>query len=282
MVTKLSHDEILTKAPQLPAFPAVVSHILQTLDDDNASLGDLVSYIERDPVITAKVVAAASTVGLRGHHPVHLGDVYTATSMIGLTRLRALVLQTSLLQFVGQQGVLHFWRHSVAAGVCAQELARFTAGHSQSHLDFAWVAGLLHDIGHLWLCRFYPLEFQIAIQTADAGLMPLIDAEKFHFGMDHAQVGRVIAEHWQLPSCVVNAIAQHHQPHQGVTDKLVAVTHVAEVLTNVLNVGRRHGNQVTYLSPAACAVLHLDFSGDMQQLFGRIEARSEYAIEVFR
>lgn len=281
MATKFSTDEILSKATQLPAFPSVVSHILQTIDDDNATLGDLVKYVERDPVITAKVVAAASAVGLRGHHAVHLGDVYTATSMIGLSRLRELVLQTSLAQFVNKNGAHHFWQHSVAVGVCAQELARYTAGHSQVQLDYAWVAGLLHDIGHLWLSRFYPLQFQIALQTADAGLMPLIEAEQFHFGLDHTQIGRVVAEHWKLPGSLVAAIAQHHVPDKGLTDKLVAVTHVAEVLANVLNLGHRQGNQVAYVSPAACALLHLDFADDMQHLFGRIEARTEYAIEVF-
>lgn len=282
MPVKLSQDEVLSKAAQLPAFPSVVSHILQTIDDDKAALGDLVKHVERDPVITAKVIAAASAVGLRGHHAVHLGDVYTATSMIGLSRLRELVLQTSLAQFVNKNGAHHFWQHSVAVGVCAQELARYSAGHSNVHMDYAWVAGLLHDIGHLWLNRFYPLQFQIALQTADAGLMPLVEAEQFHFGWDHTQIGRTVAEHWKLPSSVIAAIAQHHEPDKGVCDKLVAVTHVAEVLANVLNLGHRQANQVVYLSPAACALLNLNFAGDMQHLFGRIEARAEYAIDFFR
>lgn len=281
MANRISQDEVLSKAAQLPAFPTVVSHILETIDDDNASLNDLVVYIERDPVIAAKVVSAAGAVGLRGHHAVHLGDVYTATSMIGLSRVRELVLQTSLAHFVNKQGAHHFWQHSVAVGVCAQELARHAAGHSHVHLDYAWVAGLLHDIGHLWLSRFYPLQFQIALQTADAGLTPLVEAEQYHFGLDHTQIGKMIAEHWKLPIHVIAAIAQHHQPDKGLTDKLVAVTHVAEVLANALNLGHRQGNQVAHLSPVACNLLRLDFSEDMQHLFGRIEARTEYAIAVF-
>lgn len=279
MSIRLSHDEIVEKTAQLPAFPLVVTHILETIDDDNATLGDLVAHIERDPVITARVVALASSASMKGRHEVKLGDVYTATSLIGMSRLREVVIGTNLAEFARSARVsTFFWEHSVAVGVSAQELAR----HIGISMDYAFVAGLLHDIGQLWLARFYPQEFQLARKVAEAGIRAMVDAEKDQFGMDHCLLGRYIAECWGLPKPIIDAIYLHHHPDERHPDKLVAVTHVAEVIANALNLGHREGNQVTYLSPSACAMLHMDFTEDLQHMFGRMEARTNYACTIFR
>ncbi len=279
MSVHLSHGEITEKSKLLPAFPQVVNRILETIDDDNSTLGELVEFIERDPVITARVVALANSASLLGRHEVKLGDVYTATSLIGMEKLREVVVGTSLAEFARSAHVSsYFWQHSVAVGVCAQELAK----HAEISTDFAFVSGLLHDMGQLWFARFYPLEFQIARQRAVAGLMTMVEAEQNQFGMDHCLVGRYVGEQWGLPAGILDAIAHHHHPEGDHLEKIVSITHVAEVVSNALNLGHREGNQVSYLSPAACAQLHIDFTEDLQHMFGRMEARAEYACYVFR
>jgi hypothetical protein len=57
--------------------------------------------------------------------------------------------------------------------------------------------------------------------------------------------------------------------------------HVAEVISNALDLGGHFENHVTYLSPAACQKLGLTWTADSRELFGRIEARSSYAIAFF-
>ena len=47
-----------------------------------------------------------------------------------------------------------------------------------------------------------------------AGLSPL-DAEREVLGVDHAEVGALIAEHWNLPEALVVAIRYHHRPFEG-------------------------------------------------------------------
>lgn len=279
MALQLTREEIIERAVRLPAFPRVVTDILATLDDENATIGTLVQHVERDPVITARVVSLANSAALHAYPGASIRDVGTATSMIGISRVREIVLAVSLAEFARDSRVSsYYWEHSVAVGVCAQELAK----HTQVSLDYAMVAGLLHDIGQLWMAKFYPREFQLVRTAVSCGTACINDVESEYFGLDHCQIGQALAEYWNLPPSVAAAIFHHHLPDAGLSEKLVAVTHVAEVLSNALDLTRREENQVSGLSAAACAAIGIDWSQDLRALFGTIEARSEYACAVFR
>lgn len=279
MALSLSDHEIIERSKSMPAFPRVVTDILATLDDDGATLGSLVNHVERDPVITARILSIANSAAMAGHSGSNVNDVRKAVSLIGLAKIREITLTVSLAEFAhGCRMASYFWEHSVAVGICAMELGRFTH-HSA---DYALVAGLLHDIGQLWMAHFYPLEFQMvrsAISSSNEGINAI---ERRYFGVDHCHIGRLLATYWGLPQAVVDAIYFHHEPDPGLAEKLVAVIHVAEVLSNALDLTGRDGNLVAHLSGAACGQLGIDWTQDLGSLFGRIEARTEYACRVFR
>lgn len=275
MPIRLTEDEIIERVRYLPAFPRVVTDLLDTLDDEQSTMGALAQHVERDPVITARVVSQASSAS-SGRN---VRDVHTAVSMIGLSKVREIVLAVSLAEFNHNSRMsTYFWEHSVAVGVCAQELGRY----ANVSLDYALVAGLVHDIGQLWMARFYPLEFQMVRTVVNTASQGINEVESHYFGMDHCTLGRILTRHWQLPESVVAAVYHHHEPESGLAEDLVAVTHVAEVLSNALDLTRREGNLVNYLSEAACAKLGLDWNQDLNYLFGKIEARSEFACRAFR
>lgn len=279
MALQLSDHEIIERSKSMPAFPKVVTDILATLDDDGATLGSLVSHVEHDPVITARILSIANSAAMAGHSGSNVNDVRKAISLIGLAKIREITLAVSLAEFThGCRMASYFWEHSVAVGICAMELGRFTH-HSA---DYALVAGLLHDIGQLWMAHFYPLEFQMVRSATSNGNEGINEIERRYFGVDHCHIGRQLATYWGLPQAVVDAISFHHDPDAGLAEKLVAIIHVAEVLSNALDLTGRDGNLVAHISGAACDQLGIDWTQDFGPLFGRIEARTEYACRVFR
>lgn len=279
MPVQLTEKEINERAINLPAFPRVVNDILQTLDDENATLGALVQFVERDPVITARIVAIANSAAMGGRHSGQLRDVNMAVSLIGLSRVREIVLAVSLADFAQKsQMSSYFWEHSVAVAITAQELGRFT--HVSP--DYALVAGLIHDIGQLWMARFYPLEFQMVRSTVNCSERGIIDVERQYFGMDHCEIGGILAERWGLPSVIVSALRNHHDPSQVLSEKLSDLIHVAEVFSNALDLTGREDNLVSQLSGEACRAINFDWNQDLAALFGKIEARTEHACRVFR
>ncbi|WP_374327541.1 HDOD domain-containing protein [Azonexus sp.] len=278
MPLRLSESDIVRRSALLPAFPTVVNDLLQTLDDDSATIGALIQLVGRDPVITARVLSIANAAAMGGRNQRDLRDMQVAVSLIGLAKLREIVLTVALAEFSRESRMgSHFWAHSVAVGVAAQELARI--GHLSQ--DFSLVCGLLHDIGQLWMARCHPLEFQLLRMSLeqDDGL-DIIDAERQVFGVDHCAIGRLLATAWHLPASVVAAI-EHHHDIQPPADKLVAVTHVAEVVVNALDLGGQQNSRVSNLAASACELIGLNWNDDLGYLFGRIEARSHYLSRIF-
>lgn len=274
-------EEVLARRDALPVFPRVIDDVLATLDDPEANVGDLVAHVSRDPVLSAQVFAIANAAASHSRRDGKVRDLYTATSMIGLTRLRQTTIVTSLAGFL--RGALPpglspgFWEHSAAAGVCARLLAQ----HVHQSSDAAMIAGLLHDVGQLWLFRFHPEAFASAWQAAARGEASIEAAERARFGVDHSTIGGWLAESWQLPAPVCAAIRHHHAPDSALQEPLVAVVHVAEVLSNALDLGGT-SPRVTSLSEAACEQLGLQWDESAESLFGRIDAVSHFIATYFR
>lgn len=282
MARTITQDEVVAKRDALPAFPRVIEEILVTLDDPEANLNLLVDHVGRDPVLVARVFSQANAVANRTRRNSAVRDLYTATSLIGLVRLRQTAVVTSLAGFL--RGALppalalEFWEHSAAASVCAQQLS----AHVRVSGDAALVAGMLHDIGQLWLFRFENELFTGVWQKSVARHATIDAAERECFGVDHTVIGSWLAESWGLPQPICAAIRRHHAPDSALPDTLIAVVHVAEVLSNALDVSGGESRRVTYVSSRACNQLGLKWDESANALFGRIDAVSRHTAGYFK
>lgn len=287
--TPVTHDLVRRLSLSLPSFPRVLKDILDTLDDPDANFHVLTRAISLDPLIGARVLWVANTAAVRGRRESAVTDIATATSLAGVTRVRHIAIISSLSTFAA--GVRHklptaFWPHSVSVGVCCEELAQqVDVPVSPSS---ALVAGLLHDIGQLWLSHFDADRLAGCWQAAQARHVPIEAAEIECFSVSHATIGAWLADAWNLPADIVAAIAGHHQPLPANavalsphSQHLVDLIHIGEVLSNALDLGGRLRNRVTHLSGPACERLGLAWDDGSHLLFGRVEARSRHANSVF-
>jgi putative nucleotidyltransferase with HDIG domain len=284
----INQAEVVKLCAQLPSFPLLINKILAAVNDTNGNLNQLAGYIEQDPVIAARVLSLANRSGSRTRYRPEILDLYTAISLIGMGNIREMALVSSITGFstgnLGAKVPEPFWQHCVAVSVCTQELARlFDTTRITS--EAALVAGLLHDIGKLWLYSFRPDEYQQVWLDARARQVGIEEAEQAAFGVDHALIGAWITQHWGMPEGISRAIKYHHAPGQACDDPLVALLHIGEVMTNALDLGGGKENRVTYISTAACEKLGLiwgcEARPDFISLFGRIRARALHANALF-
>jgi putative nucleotidyltransferase with HDIG domain len=279
----VTHDLVLEKSAELPGFPRVITNILSTLDDPESNINELAQLIQLDPVITARVLSLANNAASHSRHTADIRDIYTATSLIGMGRVRQMAIVSSCIDYFKQiapAGITAtFWQHSVAVGICCEELALHVKQPVSASV--ALIAGLLHDVGQLWLYRFNADAFRAAWGQALTHATGIEEAERECFAVDHSQIGAWLAESWVLPPPLCAAIAHHQAPDQNLTDPLIPVVHIAEVLSNALDLTGRSENRVTHLSSAACRSLELRWDEHSRPLFGRIEARSRHANAFF-
>jgi len=97
-----------------------------------------------------------------------------------------------------------FWSHAIATASAAHVLASHT-GYKDP--EEAFIAGLLHDIGHLVFAIAMPEEFA---EIMDNGPYDLLEREQSNLGITHTKIGQKLLRHWKLPTRLVHAVRFHH------------------------------------------------------------------------
>ncbi|GEM_PF-6034162 len=270
---QLDRKAVAERSRHIPAFPKIALQLLTLLDDEEGNLHLLVDHAKNDPVISSRLLGLANSAGLKSSSR-GLKDVYSAMSMLGMGRVRLLVLSISIHGAFkklssGAQSA-DFWKHSVEVGISAQVLAE----HFGQNGELAYICGLVHDIGRLWLNSNFPDAYDaVGRLMTDTGNSKEIEAERRVFGMDHAEIGDVLAEIWNLPPVIRQSIHDHHGSPTMSDDPMVVLIHLAEAISQVL---RPNGYPVAYLSPLIESVIRPNWE-HMPHIYGEIEARARLA-----
>jgi putative nucleotidyltransferase with HDIG domain len=124
--------------------------------------------------------------------------------------------------------------------------------------DYAFTAGLLHDIGRQVLVSCYPERYArvLAQRATDDGA--LLDAERGELGVDHVAAGVALAEHWNFSDTMRQAIAYHHAPETAGAGFLATIVHGANAVVHALDLAREENELVPTVSSVAWTALGLN------------------------
>jgi HD-like signal output (HDOD) protein len=219
----------------LPSLPEVALKIRRALANEDVSAKEIARLLGADPALAARTLRVAnSAMFYRGNRPIT--SLNAAVSQLGHKMVRNVALSFAAQQvFVGygsrelRELVGGVWAHSIHCAVLAHTLARI---RTVLNPDEAFLAGLLHEIGKLY----------ILLRAKDLGAMLQADAAlKSVLGGWHARVGRTVIETWELPEELAVAVGEHERVKLDAADP--------STLTEVLAVA----NYLAEHSEAACA-----------------------------
>lgn len=272
-------ETLIDRLDSLRPFPQFALEIMNVLGDDEANANLLAEHVQHDPVITGRLLGLANSASNRAGASRPITDVFSAISLLGFGRVRMLVttfeIQKAYGHFVPEDLADGYWGHCIDVATAA----RVVAEHAGLAADEAYVSGLLHDIGALWLAATFPADYRGVVETfSKRGVderVSVTEIERERFSTDHAWIGGKLAALWGLPASVQDAISGHHLPDNLPHSRLVMAVHLAEVVCNALNLGERRRNSVHFLSEQALPELGLNWD-DMPDLLGEIEARSRF------
>jgi HD-like signal output (HDOD) protein len=78
--------------------------------------------------------------------------------------------------------------------------------------DEAYVAGLLHDLGKIFLASTQPKTWDEIEALRARRRCSFAEAETAYWGIDHGIVGARVLHTWRLPLILTDAINWHHAP----------------------------------------------------------------------
>ena len=207
-----SDDKIRSRlsSARLPAMPQILLKLLEHCQNDDSGVSTLAELIAKDPGITSKIFAIAnSSAYQRSGRKVGLQE---ALIVIGLDMVKTLIISESVFQIFNtishsDDAALHrFWKHSLGAAVVAREIA---LRMSYQHIEEAYLAGLLHDVGRLALLKAAPGEYAASFQAADDASLCAIELRTLQ--ITHAEAGAWLIEQWELDSFMADSVLYHHE-----------------------------------------------------------------------
>jgi len=208
----------ISRLKRLPPMPEMARRIVQLNSQPNSSVKDLVSVVELDPSLTMQVMRYASSpfFGYRGK----VDSVHTAISrVLGYNMVMNLALGvTAAKSFKIPKnvplGLEAFWRHAVYSAALVQALSTALPAEIRPPAGLAYLAGLLHNFGHLLLGHLFKQEFLLLNKfIAREPARSVVDIEKEVLGADHTRIGAWLMKAWNLPEEVIVATREHHNEY---------------------------------------------------------------------
>ncbi len=256
-MSELTLDGLVRDLQDLPSLPAVVMELLSSIDQEDVDISVLAKKVSHDAALTAKTLrlANSSLYGLQ----VKVTTIQQAITFLGFQTTRNLITAAAVTGCFAEGQCAGFddkafWRHSIAAAACCKVLAR----RMRFNQDYAFTAGLLHDIGRLVLVSAYPAEYQQVMAYRAEHDCEVLEAERAVIGLDHVAAGAALAEHWNFSDTMRLAIAHHHDPEAAGAGFLATIVHVANAIVHALDVARDDQDLVPAVSSVAWNALGLN------------------------
>lgn len=195
---------------RMPAFPKSVQTVLSLTRRVDCEARDIVAAIERDPVMTVKLLKVINSAFYA--LPRKVSAVDQAVALLGINTIKNMALAfaaSGMLPERNEAGfdVADYLAHSLATAELARVMCKRVKGADPND---AYVVGLLHDFGKIVFAQGMGGEFREALALAQAQGLALVEAERRVMGIDHTVAGGLLAERWQFPPEVVRCIREHH------------------------------------------------------------------------
>jgi len=231
--------ELIKEIKTLKPIPQIANQIMSIVEDPKASLSDVADIILFDPIITANLLRTCNSAyfGL----PRKVDSVREAVALLGLEQIVDLVLLKS-----GAENLKHrqdgyglnegdLWRYSVSSALIARDIAA-RKGMAQKQLIFT--AALLKDIGKVILDRFVAGAFKQIQQLVQQDGFSFMEAEKKVIGVDHAELGGLVASNWHFSDQMVYIIRNHHlADEEARQDISCCIVYLSDILCMMMGIG---------------------------------------------
>jgi putative nucleotidyltransferase with HDIG domain len=239
----LIQRRVLKRVKDIPSLPQFVIETLNKLDDPTSSATDVSNRLSKDEGLVVRVLRLANSAyyGLSRQ----ITGVSEAISFLGFKTVKSIVLAASVYKFMDNafsgysldRGEL--WKHSQSVAAASRYLAeKLRIGDPEE----AYIGGLMHDIGKIVLNDYVRFGYSIILRLVEEDNVPFCEAERQVLGFDHAQVGGLVMEQWNLPDAYTYITTYHHTPWELPPDmnefqKVVDIVHVSNAICIMLGVG---------------------------------------------
>ena len=270
---ELIKTRIISKMQDIKSFPQFVMETMRKLNDPESNAADVARSLSRDEGLVLRILKLANSAayGLSRN----ITNISEAIALLGYKSVSNIILAATVYSAMdkGLSGYAldrgELWRHSLMVAYTSRQLAKLTEKVST---EDAYVGGLLHDIGKVILNDYVRFGYGIIVKMVEEKHIPFTEAELQVLGFDHAMIGEIMIERWEMPKAYVAAVAYHHKPNDLPDDKkqyqpLLDVVTLANTICLMLGIGLGADGLQAYMFPETIERLEIkNFDGLLSEM----------------
>jgi diguanylate cyclase (GGDEF)-like protein len=223
----------------LPTTVAVAMKFVELGKDPDAEPAEYAKVISSDSALSSKLLSLANSswFGVRNK----VTKPHTAVNLLGLGTVRTLAISYCLtglhneLRLAPEESRM-FWSASLCKAVAARQYALL---FDRKIAEEAFTAGLFQDFAMPILYSVARERMSTLLHDVQISYQALLRKERDLFRLDHAEMGRVVAQKIDLPDVFVDGVAFHHNHDhlkEMLANKVLAdAAHVASLFPHCLD-----------------------------------------------
>ena len=197
---------------ELPRFRKTIFETLNRLRDPKATSDDIAEVMSMDADLTSRVMRMVNSLAYAPKMPIK--DLDHAVTMLGKSELERVVMMVGAKMAAPKNVPSYvdmdaFWQRAGLRAVIARGLANLTAP-SKAGLCFS--AGFLQDFSVPIIAASKGSEYADVYEASAQNEKPLHEIEQEKFGWDHAELGALVCNEWELPEDIGAAISSQNEP----------------------------------------------------------------------
>jgi len=191
--------------------PQILIKLIEHLQADDAGMPELAALIAKDAAMTSKILTVANSSAY--HRNQRTVGLEQSLVSLGTDMIKTLVISESVFQTFNSfphsasTDLRGFWKGSLTTAVIARDVARQM---EYPHVEEAYLAGLLHNVGRLALLATAPKEYAFNFTARDDE--DLCAVEQRTLQITHSEAGAWLIERWNLDSFLADSVLYHHEP----------------------------------------------------------------------
>jgi putative nucleotidyltransferase with HDIG domain len=275
----LNLTSLIDKVGDLPPLPAIALKALEMTLDPDVSVRDLQSVISQDQALSATILRVVNSAMYSLRREV--STVSHAVTVLGIETVKSIIMAASVENVLDMARDLgsklmsdHSWGTALASRLIARRI-------HYSVPEEALVCGLMHDIGKPVLLNNFKSRYQEIINDVYKGHSSFHQLELQSFGFSHAHVGALLANKWNFPPRLSEAVGFHHNPLSApIHQQLACIVNLANHFMIFLGIGFTKDRDLVLEEQPAAEHLNLD-GADLKELAVEIHKAVE-ATEALR
>jgi len=271
-------QDLVREIKHLKPVPPVAMRVMEAMDTPMASMQDIADVIKYDPTVTGKLISTCNSVFFGQRDSVE--SVEDAAIILGLDRIVEIALlntgaEALRLSYAGY-GLRHdaMWKHAVSSAIIAKTIANKLA---MNNPNMIFTASLLKDIGKIVLDKYVAEKLPTINTLLKDKRLNFREAEKEVLGVDHAELGGMIAEEWNFSHRMVKIIRHHHlHDMTNKKDPEIAVVYLADCMCTMMGFAAgadglvyrfyQEASQELGLTDETLSKIISDFTADLEEI----------------